>query len=78
MNINFFFYGFLFGNIFGSFLFFVRFFLIWDGFLILICLIYFEIFYRIQNKLNILKIEFFLFQSGLLISFFIDAYKVGS
>nr|YP_009472749.1 hypothetical protein [Codium arenicola]ARO74397.1 hypothetical protein [Codium arenicola] len=68
----------MFGNIFGSFLTCIRFFLFWDGLIILICLIYFELFHKIQSKFNIWNSQFFLFQSGVLISFFIDAYKVGS
>nr|YP_009326927.1 Ycf20 [Codium simulans]ANJ70870.1 Ycf20 [Codium simulans] len=75
---KFFFYGFIFGNIFGSFLTYIRLLLFWDGFIILLCLIYFEFFSKIQSKLNIWNSELFLFQSGVLISFFIDAYKVGS
>nr|YP_009519323.1 hypothetical protein Ycf20 [Codium arabicum]AYC65248.1 hypothetical protein Ycf20 [Codium arabicum] len=73
-----FFAGFLIGNLFGSVINLLRNIILWDGIFLLVSLLFFELFYRFRKKVNLLNIRFFTFQSGLLISFFIDAYKVGS
>ena len=96
LALFFLFSGFLFGNIFGTFLVFIRKFVPWDGLIITITIFVMEIisYFRYHNKrnsifnskyrlikplsvsklwknLNYLKI-------GLMLGFFIDAFKVGS
>ena len=77
-----FYFGFLIGNLFGTFLRFLRNQFLWDGTVLLIILILFEILnFLISNKTfinqfckKILKnIQF-----GIFLGFFIDAFKVGS
>lgn len=82
--------GFIFGNLFGTFISFVRQLNIWDGIVILIIILFCEMInfivynntilkrfktksysFRILNLLNA-------FKTGLLLGFFIDAFKVGS
>lgn len=80
-NLFFIFFGFLFGTLFGSFLEIIRKFFIWDGFILCNLIIIFEIinFYNFRLKkhhkywkyLNSYKI-------GILLGFFLDAFKVGS
>nr|YP_009472432.1 hypothetical protein [Bryopsis sp. HV04063]ARO74128.1 hypothetical protein [Bryopsis sp. HV04063] len=78
---EYFFIGFIIGNIFGSFLVFFRPWFIWDG-LLMICLILIlesgnYLFFKISKKQK--KFHSYLsIRTGLLIGFFIDAYKVGS
>lgn len=89
------FLGFLFGNLFGSFLSALRKIIIWDGFIIFILIAYIEIIsyliYSSSNRpfLYIYKFSFsfknnlFLkilnyFKIGIMLGFFIDAFKVGS
>lgn len=79
--------GFLSGNLFGTVLLFVRNFIVWDGFIIAVLLIVFEIasymaykvrhFYLLQRFSSIIKAIHF-FKVGIMIGFFIDAFKVGS
>lgn len=100
------FIGFLCGNLFGTFLIWIRYLIPWDGFIICIFLIAIEIisyqryhtqgrfflffwsllsssgsfFYSTEQKpvVNTLSILINLFKLGLLLGFFIDAFKVGS
>lgn len=79
--VNQFLFSFVIGNLFGTFLNFLRNQLIWDGVILVIVLILFEILnFLIHNKsINpILAILLKNSQFGLLLGFFIDAYKVGS
>jgi hypothetical protein len=86
-------FGFLVGNIFGTFLNTLRFFFIWDGFIIFILIGLLEIVnytvYRVihygdysaknrvlSQKIMVRFINFF--KIGLMIGFFVDAFKVGS
>jgi hypothetical protein len=74
------FFGFIFGNIFGTFLYFLRHYILWDGLLIFLLLFCFELFnylYYRKKKLSFLKNLNF-FKIGLLFGFFVDAFKVGS
>ena len=92
------FLGFVFGNLFGTFLNFFRRFLNWDGLIILITILIVELInylnYRPSHKnqnldfviltdsknkkqINFVKILNF-YKIGLLLGFFIDAFKVGS
>lgn len=78
------FLGFIFGNLFGTFLNKIRSYIVWDGFTILILIILFETisFFTYHKKHN-LKKKFFwttanYFKIGLMFGFFIDAFKVGS
>ena len=82
--------GFLVGNIFGTFLTFLRKICIWDGFIIFLILLFVEItnfltYSQSQNRffsfhLNKKNIYYFLnnFKIGLMLGFFVDAFKVGS
>lgn len=74
------FLGFVFGNLFGTFLNFFRTYIIWDGFIMMLSLVLIEVLnyvsftatcHTLWRSLNFLKI-------GLLLGFFIDAFKVGS
>lgn len=74
------FLGFVCGNLFGTFLNFFRTYIIWDGFIMMLSLILIEVLnyvsftatcHTLWRSLNFLKI-------GLLLGFFIDAFKVGS
>ena len=94
-SIFFLFFGFLFGNLFGTFLTWIRTLIPWDGFIVISLLFFIEVisYIRYHNagrsflllwkfpfsykkrlvwkSLNFLKI-------GLMLGFFIDAFKVGS
>ena len=89
------FLGFIFGSIFGTFLNTLRYFFIWDGFIIFVLLTFFEflnyIVYHAKKRLflNIFYFDSFektknfwkfinLCKIGMLLGFFIDAFKVGS
>nr|AYC64136.1 hypothetical protein Ycf20 [Johnson-sea-linkia profunda] len=85
-----FYFGLIFGNLFGTFLNFLRNEIVWDGTVLIIIILFFEFFnYLIYKKkqgsfrlpfvskrhgLVILKN----FQIGILLGLFIDAFKVGS
>lgn len=91
LALFFLFSGFLFGNIFGTFLIFIRNFVPWDGLIITLTIFFMEIisyfryhgngknvfssksrsFSKLWRNLNYFKI-------GLMLGFFIDAFKVGS
>lgn len=88
-----FYLGFIFGNIFGTFLNFLRNKIIWDGIILIIIIFFFEFLnFIIYNKKQLApqasSIPKFLnkklliilknFQIGILFGFFIDAFKVGS
>lgn len=94
-SIFFLFLGFLFGNLFGTFLNTIRSFISWDGFIVLILLFFVEIIsyitYHKEGRSFFLfwKFPFFykkrlfwkcfnFFKIGILLGFFIDAFKVGS
>jgi hypothetical protein len=94
-SIFFLFFGFLTGNLFGTFLNAIRGFLPWDGLIVLVVLVIIEIisyityhsnrrpFLSIWQFRNFSKSAVFwkslnYFKIGLLIGFFIDAFKVGS
>ena len=86
--------GFVIGNIFGTFLSLIRNFIVWDGLLIICFLFIFEIFnYAIYHSKERVFAFFLIypgiinktiwrfanfFKIGLMIGFFIDAFKVGS
>nr|WDY12794.1 hypothetical chloroplast RF20 [Chloroidium sp. KL-2023a] len=88
------FFGFLLGNLFSTFLNTLRFFFIWDVFIIFILIVLLEILnytvYRNKNRLLFfspflkygstkLVVQFLnFFKIGLMIGFFVDAFKVGS
>ena len=80
------FFGFIFGNLFGTLLSYIREFHIWDGFLIIILLLLFEIVNWVVYKKNKIKKKKAIqlhnllnaFKTGLLLGFFVDAFKVGS
>nr|BBD21657.1 hypothetical chloroplast RF20 [Poropsis sp. ID1_4] len=79
--VNPFFFSFLIGNLFGTFLNFLRNLFIWDGIIFVIILILFEIInFIIYNKVSnqVLTKDLKNLQFGLLLGFLIDAYKVGS
>ena len=90
-------FGFLVGNLFGTFLNTLRFFFIWDVFIIFILIGLLEILnyivYHTRNRpvflspfeatRNLVPTEFVVqflnfFKIGLMIGFFVDAFKVGS
>nr|YP_009519642.1 hypothetical protein Ycf20 [Udotea flabellum]AYC65691.1 hypothetical protein Ycf20 [Udotea flabellum] len=77
-----FYLGFLIGNLFGTFLNFLRNQVIWDGAILLIILLLFELLnFLIYNKKFLNKYFQKIFknvQLGILLGFFIDAFKVGS
>lgn len=82
-SLFFLFLGFVSGNLFGTFLTFFRAYIIWDGFIMMLGLVLVEFLNYVsfthlngqrkttRRRLNFLKI-------GLLLGFFIDAFKVGS
>ena len=78
-------FGFLVGNVFGTFLNTLRFFFFWDVFIIFILIGLLEILnytvYHAKNRLVFSKlvVQFLnFFKIGLMIGFFVDAFKVGS
>jgi len=90
-------FGFLIGNVFGTFLNTLRFFFIWDVFIIFILIGLLEILnyivYHVKNRLvfvtpfganrNLIPAKFVVqflnfLKIGLMIGFFVDAFKVGS
>lgn len=94
-------FGFICGNLFGTFLIFFRFYTNWDGLIIILTILIIEFInfisyikslkYRKFNRffLKIYKNKFFFllfknlkflnfYKMGLLLGFFIDAFKVGS
>ena len=83
-----FYLGFLIGNLFGTFLNFLRNKIIWDGIILLIIILFFEfinfIIYKKKNFITSIfqnkKLLIILknLQIGILLGFFIDAFKVGS
>ena len=76
-----FFIGFIFGNIFGSFLIFLRKWIPWDGLLIFFVLFILEtinFIFIYQMKRNYGRSLIISIRIGLLFGFLIDAYKVGS
>ena len=77
--------GFLSGNLFGTLLSFVRKFIIWDGFIIATFIIIIEgtsyLSYRPRRFKSFSRFSikaFNFFKVGLMIGFFVDAFKVGS
>ena len=83
-----FYFGFLCGNLFGTFLIFLRSRVVWDGVLFFFLMLCFEflnffIYKRIRYRLFTTPTRFGVcilknFQTGMLLGFFIDAFKVGS
>ena len=79
-----FYFGLIIGNLFGTFLNFLRNKIVWDGMLLLIIVLFFEFFNFLIYKKSVVsqyKKLFLLlknFQIGILFGFFIDAFKVGS
>ena len=78
-------FGFLVGNVFGTFLNTLRFVFLWDGFIILLIIGLMEILnynvYNVKNPILYPKIlvQFInFFKIGFMIGFFVDAFKVGS
>ena len=77
--------GFLSGNLFGTVLNFVRGFILWDGFIIVTFIIIIEgISYLSYKPRDFKSFSYFsikalsFFKVGLMIGFFVDAFKVGS
>lgn len=76
------FFGFICGNLFGTFLNFFRYLISWDGFIIIFIILIIEFInyltYTFKLKNN--KIFNFLnfYKIGLLLGFFTDSFKVGS
>ena len=85
-----FYFGFVIGNLFGTFLNFLRNKIFWDGMILFITLVFLELMnFIIYNPKNFRKLTFQLnyrkilivfknFQIGTLFGLFIDAFKVGS
>nr|YP_009519437.1 hypothetical protein Ycf20 [Rhipiliopsis peltata]AYC65509.1 hypothetical protein Ycf20 [Rhipiliopsis peltata] len=77
-----FYISFLIGNSFGTFLIFMRKKIIWDGAILILLILFFEllnsIIYKKKNWNKKLLIIFKNIQIGILLGFFIDAFKVGS
>nr|YP_009518896.1 hypothetical protein Ycf20 [Boodleopsis pusilla]AYC64868.1 hypothetical protein Ycf20 [Boodleopsis pusilla] len=79
-----FYFGLIFGNLFGTFLNFLRNEIVWDGTVLLIIILFFEFFNYCIYKKNPIKGSFRClillknFQIGILLGLFIDAFKVGS
>ncbi len=78
---EYFFIGFILGNLFGSFLTFFRHYFSWDG-LWIICIIFLLeifnwLFFQFQNGSQYFP-RLFPIRIGVLLGFFVDAYKVGS
>lgn len=80
------FLGFICGNLFGTFLNFFRYYICWDGFIILLIILlielinyltYIKIFKSKKNNKNFFKFLNF-YKMGLLLGFFTDSFKVGS
>lgn len=80
------FLGFICGNLFGTFLIFFRYYISWDGFIILLIILIIELInYLTYIKTFKVKEKFFYFfkflnfyKMGLLLGFFTDSFKVGS
>lgn len=76
--------GLIFGNLSGIFLNFLKNKIVWDGIVLIIIILFFELLnYLIYNKKQIKgSFRFFVilknFQIGALLGLFIDAFKVGS
>lgn len=83
-------FGFFVGNFFGTFLFLLRNFFVWDGFLIIFLIFTFEFinyctYHQISNKFFMksshsrfyIKLSNY-FKIGFIFGFFVDAFKVGS
>lgn len=98
-SLFFLFFGFLLGNLFGTFLNALRSFIYWDGFIVGSVIIFIEIIsyisyhkpgrsffnfwtFRVTNTLVFKRLVFWKYMNflkiGLLVGFFIDAFKVGS
>ena len=94
-SLFFLFIGFLFGNLFGTFLDGIRTFILWDGFIVLSLLFFIEIIsyityhkegrsffilwrFPFSYQKRIFWKCFNFFKIGLMLGFFIDAFKVGS
>ena len=77
-----FYFGFVIGNLFGTFLSFLRNKIAWDGTILLFLILFFEVVNFIIYKKKILNKKLLIFikniQIGVLLGFFIDAFKVGS
>ena len=85
-----FYFGFVIGNLFGTFLNFLRNKIFWDGMILFITLVFLELMnFIIYNPKNFRKLTFQLnyrkilivfknFQIGTLFGLFLDAFKVGS
>lgn len=88
-----FYLGFIIGNLFGTFLNFIRNKMIWDGMILMTIIFVFEFlnfiiynktqfsdFYKLKPKFQNKKLLIILknLQIGILFGFFIDAFKVGS
>lgn len=77
-------FGFVIGNLFGTFLIFLRNTIIWDGMSLIFIILFLEIINSIIYNIKLKKKRFLFFlilrnfQIGLLLGFFIDAFKVGS
>nr|YP_009519373.1 hypothetical protein Ycf20 [Pseudocodium devriesii]AYC65406.1 hypothetical protein Ycf20 [Pseudocodium devriesii] len=74
--------GFLGGNLFGTFLNFLRSQIPWDGTILILILLLFEFFNFLIYTKKLLNKKFLMIikniQIGVLLGFFIDAFKVGS
>ena len=73
-----FYFGLIIGNLFGTFLNFLRKKIVWDGMLLLLIVFFFEFFNFLIYKKSVKKPFLKNLQIGLLFGFFIDAFKVGS
>nr|AYC63924.1 hypothetical protein Ycf20 [Flabellia petiolata] len=82
ISVCYFYLGFVLGNLFGTFLNFFRNKIIWDGAILFIIILIFETlnFFIYNRKLLNKKLLIILknIQIGILLGFFIDAFKVGS
>ena len=79
------FLGFICGNLFGSFLNFFRYYICWDGFIILLIILlsefinyltYIKIYFLKKNKTFFKFLNFY--KMGVLLGIFTDSFKVGS
>nr|ASN77496.1 Hypothetical protein Ycf20 [Pedinophyceae sp. YPF-701] len=73
--------GLFIGGLFGTLLPFFRNFLLWDGWILLVVLLGIEVinigFYKQENRAGSMR-KINIWKMGLLLGFFIDAFKVGS
>lgn len=76
-SLGLFYLSFLIGNAFGTFLIFLRKIILWDGAILILLILFFEFLNFLIYKKKAKKFWIHI-QLGILLGFFIDAFKVGS